>query len=93
VATCKYVITDSGGIQEETTFRQVPCITLRNNTERPITCTIGTNTLTSFELAEVELLLSKIESGTYKQGIIPDLWDGNATSRIKDKIVEILKAV
>ncbi len=92
VATCKYVITDSGGIQEETTFRQVPCITLRNNTERPITCTIGTNTLTSFELAEVELLLSKIESGNYKQGTIPDMWDGNATSRIKDKIVDILKA-
>ncbi len=79
---CKFIITDSGGIQEESTFLQVPCLTLRNNTERPITCTKGTNTLVPFEINEIEKYILQIENGTYKKGQIPDLWDGHATERI-----------
>lgn len=82
-----YVITDSGGIQEETTFRQVPCITLRPNTERPITVEEGTNTLAPFEMEEVKRLITSIEDKTYKTGKIPYLWDGNATKRIADAIL------
>jgi UDP-N-acetylglucosamine 2-epimerase (non-hydrolysing) len=78
----KFIITDSGGIQEESTFLQVPCLTLRNNTERPVTCTQGTNTLVKFEIEEIKKLISEIEDGTYKKGTIPDLWDGKATERI-----------
>jgi len=78
----KFIITDSGGIQEESTFLQVPCLTLRNNTERPVTCIEGTNTLVKFDLAEISKLISEIENGTYKKGKIPELWDGHATERI-----------
>jgi UDP-N-acetylglucosamine 2-epimerase (non-hydrolysing) len=79
---CKFIVTDSGGIQEESTFLQVPCLTLRGNTERPVTCTIGTNTLVPFEITEIEKYILQIENGTYKKGQIPDLWDGHATERI-----------
>jgi UDP-N-acetylglucosamine 2-epimerase (non-hydrolysing) len=82
ILNCKYVVTDSGGIQEETTFRQVPCITLRPNTERPVTCTIGSNTLCEFELDQVFELIRQINEGEYKKGEIPNLWDGKATERI-----------
>ncbi len=78
----KFIITDSGGIQEESTFLQVPCLTLRNNTERPVTCTEGTNTLVKFDIAEISKLISEIENGTYKKGKVPALWDGHATERI-----------
>lgn len=81
----KFVITDSGGVQEETTYLTIPCLTLRPNTERPITITEGTN-----ELATIENMESKIESifaGNWKQGKIPELWDGKAGQRI----VHILK--
>lgn len=76
------VITDSGGIQEETTYRQVPCLTLRENTERPITLTKGTNTLVTFDLKQIGELMDQILNGTYKVGVIPELWDGNTTERI-----------
>lgn len=79
---CCYIITDSGGIQEESTFLRVPCLTLRNNTERPITCTKGTNTLIPFDLPLISQYISQIESGTYKKGEVPNLWDGHATERI-----------
>lgn len=82
VKQCKYIITDSGGIQEESTFLRVPCLTLRNNTERPVTCTVGTNTLVPFDISEIEKHIEQIESGAYKKGAIPDLWDGHATERI-----------
>ena len=78
----KFIITDSGGIQEESTFLQVPCLTLRNNTERPVTCTDGTNTLVKFDMKEINKLITEIENGTYKKGKIPELWDGHATERI-----------
>ena len=82
VSSCKFVITDSGGIQEETTFRQVPCLTLRNNTERPSTLTLGSNTLLNFEVEGVTSYVTAILEGTYKKGAIPELWDGKATERI-----------
>lgn len=76
------VITDSGGIQEETTFLQVPCLTLRANTERPITISLGTNELIPFDERIIEEKILSIEKGTYKKGNIPPLWDGKATERI-----------
>lgn len=79
---CRYIITDSGGIQEESTFLRVPCLTLRNNTERPITCAIGTNTLVPFSLNKIESHIEQIENGSYKKGAIPEFWDGRATERI-----------
>ena len=87
VKHCAFVITDSGGIQEETTFRQVPCLTLRENTERPITCEIGTNTLVPFELEALQRHIRQIEQGTYKKGQIPELWDGEASGRILELMV------
>ena len=76
------VITDSGGIQEETTFRQVPCLTLRPNTERPSTIEIGSNTLAEFDIESLDKLITAITDGTYKKGQVPPLWDGKATDRI-----------
>lgn len=81
-ADCKFVITDSGGIQEETTFRRVPCLTLRPNTERPSTVWIGTNELVPFEIEKVQKKISEIINGTYKKGAIPPMWDGHSTERI-----------
>lgn len=86
ILNCKLVVTDSGGIQEETTFRQVPCLTLRENTERPITSEIGSNTLVKYNIEDVRQYYNKIKEGTYKKGEIPKYWDGKATERI----VEIL---
>ena len=90
IAESKYVITDSGGIQEETTFRKVPCLTLRPNTERPSTITLGTNTLVEFDEATILNLVGQIESGTYKTGQVPPLWDGHTTERIVEIIANML---
>ncbi|CAG5069723.1 UDP-2,3-diacetamido-2,3-dideoxy-D-glucuronate 2-epimerase [Dyadobacter sp. CECT 9623] len=77
------VITDSGGIQEETTFLQIPCITLRNNTERPVTISEGTNhLLPDFTAESVAQLAEKILSGKSKRSGIPEYWDGKAAERI-----------
>ena len=76
------MVTDSGGIQEETTFRQVPCLTVRENTERPITITEGTNTLVPFEIPTIIKLVKDIKNGNYKSGTIPQFWDGATTERI-----------
>jgi UDP-N-acetylglucosamine 2-epimerase (non-hydrolysing) len=81
-AHCRFVITDSGGIQEETTFRRVPCLTLRPNTERPSTVTIGTNELVPFDIETVQNKINSIIEGTYKKGDIPPMWDGKSTERI-----------
>lgn len=88
-ADCKFVVTDSGGIQEETTFRQIPCLTLRNNTERPSTVTIGSNVLVPYTIADVEQYIDSIMQGTFKKGAIPPLWDGKST----DRILEILNRI
>ncbi|MBI2966748.1 MAG: UDP-N-acetylglucosamine 2-epimerase (non-hydrolyzing) [Bacteroidetes bacterium] len=76
------VITDSGGIQEETTFLGIPCLTLRENTERPVTVSMGTNELIQFDEDIICRKISSIEKGLYKKGKIPPLWDGKATERI-----------
>lgn len=76
------VITDSGGIQEESTFLGVPCLTLRPNTERPVTVTLGTNELIPFDEKLIESRIESVEKGTYKKGIVPPMWDGKATERI-----------
>jgi len=75
------VITDSGGLQEETTFLRKPCLTYRKNTERPSTVTIGTNTLVD-GVNDITRLIKQIDSGEYKRGNIPEKWDGNAAKRI-----------
>ena len=90
ISTCKYVLTDSGGIQEETTFRQVPCLTLRENTERPSTIIIGTNELVEYNFEAVATKINEIESGTYKTGKIPPMWDGKATKRIVEVLMREL---
>lgn len=86
VSNAAFVITDSGGIQEETTFLKIPCLTLRENTERPITCNIGSNTLVPFDLQKVNQLVEAISKGTYKKGEIPAGWDGQSSARIIDII-------
>ena len=78
----KLVLTDSGGIQEETTALGVPCVTLRDNTERPITVEQGTNTLVGHDPARIVHVTDEILSSGGKAGRIPDLWDGQASSRI-----------
>ena len=86
IATCAFVITDSGGIQEETTFRRVPCLTVRPNTERPVTVTEGTNELMTFDLDALRTMIDRIHAGTYKKGRIPERWDGHATERVFDAL-------
>ena len=82
IKNAKLVITDSGGIQEETTFRKVPCLTIRNNTERPITIEQGTNTLLPFDLNAIQICIEEVLQGKYKKGVIPKYWDGKSTERI-----------
>lgn len=76
------VITDSGGITEETTVMHIPCITLRNSTERPETCEIGTNELIGTNPDNIPHYLHKLRNGDWKKGSIPDFWDGHAAERI-----------
>jgi len=83
------VLTDSGGITEETTVMNVPCITLRDNTERPETCEIGTNVLVGNDLKKIENAFKKLLNGTWKQGQAPELWDGKSAVRIVNHLVEI----
>jgi UDP-N-acetylglucosamine 2-epimerase (non-hydrolysing) len=78
------VITDSGGIQEETTYLGVPCLTVRENTERPITVTLGTNVLVGQDGDKLRLELSQILAGKAKKGGVPPLWDGRASERIAE---------
>ena len=86
IVNSKGVITDSGGIQEETTFMQIPCLTIRPNTERPVTNEIGSNTLLDLDKNAILKHVEEINNGTYKKGEIPKKWDGNAT----DRIVEVI---
>jgi len=76
------VITDSGGIQEETTYLGVPCLTVRKNTERPVTLTTGTNILVGQDMEKLRIEMDRILSGESKKGALPPLWDGHASARI-----------
>lgn len=85
----KVVITDSGGIQEETTFLKIPCVTLRSSTERPCTVEVGTNTIIpNLEVSQVEKTLLFILNNEYKKGSIPLYWDGNSAKRIADILLK-----
>jgi len=84
VERAKAVITDSGGITEETTILGIPCITLRENTERPETVTVGTNELIGTNPNAIPPALDKLFSGNWKAGGIPELWDGKTSERIVD---------
>ena len=83
------VITDSGGIQEETTYLGVPCLTLRDNTERPVTVTMGTNILVGQDRNKLSSELMKIYEGKGKAGTIPPLWDGHTGERIADILIGV----
>lgn len=84
------VITDSGGIQEESTYLRVPCLTLRTNTERPVTVSIGSNTLVGQDLLLLRSHVAAILSGNGKRGAIPELWDGCAGSRVAEAVWSVL---
>ena len=81
------VITDSGGIQEETTYLGVPCLTLRGRTERPVTVTIGTNLLIGGDLERLHVEMARILAGQGKKGQRPPLWDGHASERIAEELL------
>jgi UDP-N-acetylglucosamine 2-epimerase (non-hydrolysing) len=84
------VLTDSGGIQEETTALGVPCLTLRENTERPVTISEGTNLLVGTDPAKIVAAAQEILSGKGKSGRIPTFWDGRAAERIVDILLQAL---
>ena len=78
------VLTDSGGIQEETTALGVPCLTLRDSTERPVTVTEGTNRIVGTDPSAIEAAIAELRSGPRPKGRRPELWDGHAAPRIVD---------
>lgn len=86
VKYAKAVLTDSGGITEETTVMGIPCMTLRDNTERPETITVGTNELIGTDPNNIGPAMARLFSGSWKKGSIPEKWDGKAAERI----VEVL---
>lgn len=85
----KAVITDSGGVQEETTVLGIPCITLRNNTERPETVTVGTNEMVGDNFTALRDALKKLNEGRWKKGAIPVLWDGRTAERIVSHLLRL----
>ncbi|MBI2655709.1 UDP-N-acetylglucosamine 2-epimerase (non-hydrolyzing) [Candidatus Woesearchaeota archaeon] len=88
MSNSRFVLTDSGGIQEETTVLGIPCITLRNNTERPVTVEHGTNVLVSTDKAKITEASNKLLKGTNFKAKIPRFWDGKAAKRIVDIIIK-----
>lgn len=89
VQHARAVITDSGGITEETTVMHIPCMTLRANTERPETCEIGTNELLGISPDAIPPAFEKLFSGNWKKGGIPPLWDGKTAERIVDVLLKL----
>jgi UDP-N-acetylglucosamine 2-epimerase (non-hydrolysing) len=85
------VLTDSGGLQEETTALGVPCVTIRENTERPVTVDEGSNVLAGTDPAVIMLEARKILRGEGKQGRRPHLWDGRAAERIVDVLTKEIR--
>jgi UDP-N-acetylglucosamine 2-epimerase (non-hydrolysing) len=88
IAHAKIVLTDSGGIQEETTVLNIPCITLRDTTERPITITEGTNVLVHDDPEKIVTEVGKILDGKPRQGSCPTIWDGHTADRIVNVLAE-----
>ena len=88
IANANLILTDSGGIQEESTFLGVQCITIRKTTERPITVEIGTNHLVGDDFIKAEKIAQEILNGKIKNGKIPELWDGKAAERIVDILIK-----
>src|SRR3546814_2534073 len=89
VQHAKAVVTDSGGITEETTVMGVPCMTLRDSTERPETCTVGTNELLGLDTAAVDPAFAKLFKGEWNMGRIPARCDAKATLRIVDQFFQL----
>ncbi|MFT4805295.1 MAG: UDP-N-acetylglucosamine 2-epimerase (non-hydrolyzing), partial [Psychroserpens sp.] len=80
--------TDSGGVTEETTVMGIPCLTLRDNTERPETVELGTNCLVGTSPSKLSIALNDIIQGNWKKGRIPEKWDGKTSKRIIEKIIQ-----
>ncbi|MCG8634136.1 MAG: UDP-N-acetylglucosamine 2-epimerase (non-hydrolyzing) [Desulfobacterales bacterium] len=89
VMNARVLVTDSGGVQEETTYLGIPCLTLRDNTERPVTITLGTNRLC--RIGDLKDAVADILNGKYKKGGIPELWDGRTAVRIGDLLENRIK--
>jgi UDP-N-acetylglucosamine 2-epimerase (non-hydrolysing) len=89
VRHCKGVVTDSGGITEETTVMGIPCITLRDSTECPETCTIGTNELIGNDPSRLREAIDRLLAGDWKKGGIPPKWDGHAAERIVEELIRL----
>ena len=83
----RMVLTDSGGIQEETTVLGIPCITMRHNTERPITCEIGTNILAGTSPERIRTAAFAVLDGSLRKSSMPEKWDGQAAGRIADVLL------
>ncbi len=83
------MLADSGGIKEETTALGVPCLTMRDNTERPVTVEVGTNQLVGTDPARVIPAAREVLEGRARKGSIPELWDGHAAERIADVLVAV----
>jgi UDP-N-acetylglucosamine 2-epimerase (non-hydrolysing) len=86
-ANARLIITDSGGLQEESTVLGVPCLTLRANTERPVTVEMGTSTLIGDDTDLLRDCIKAVLQGTYKSGACPDFWDGRASERIAAELL------
>ena len=91
ISAARLVMTDSGGLQEETTVIGVPCVTLRNSTERPVTVEQGTNTIVGQDRAQILTVVNNVLDNGGKKGRVPELWDGKAAERIKRIMNEWLR--
>lgn len=91
ISDARFVLTDSGGIQEETTFLRKPCLTLRPNTERPSTIDVGTNILLPFDVEAILPIVRSILEGDFKKGEIPKYWDGHASQRVLQRVVSFFE--
>jgi UDP-N-acetylglucosamine 2-epimerase (non-hydrolysing) len=87
----RVIVTDSGGLQEESTVLGIPCLTLRENTERPVTVSLGTSTLVGRDTKLLMQMVDDVLAGRYKKGRAPDDWDGRAGERIGQEVVAFLK--